>query len=156
MSEATFEQANLQIKLYDLRREPRLREAREWFSDHFHPQTLDDVMKICPPGSKENAHMRQVLTYWEMVASMSNRGLLNEDLLFENTGEEWAVFQQVKPVLGGWREMFASKKFLGNLEAHCTRLEAWREKTSPGSNAAIRKVIEQMYEVKQTAKAKAA
>src|SRR5262249_26613476 len=91
MSEATFEQASLQLKLYDLRREPKLREAREWFSDHFHPQNLDDVMKICPPGTRENAYMRQVLTYWELVASMSNRGLVNEDLLFENGGEEWAV-----------------------------------------------------------------
>src|SRR5215471_12893825 len=152
MSETTFEQANLQVKLYDLRRETRLREAREWFSDHFHPQSLDDVMRICPPGSKENASMRQVLTYWEMVASMSNRGLLNEDMLFENSGEEWVVFQQVKPVIAGWREMFANKNFLGNLEAHCTRLEAWRERTSPGSNAAIRRVIEQVYQAKLAAK----
>jgi hypothetical protein len=52
--------------------------------------------------------------------------------------------------------MFASQKFLGNLEAHCTRLEAWREKRSPGSNAAIRKVIEQMSLAKQATKAKAA
>jgi hypothetical protein len=44
MSEATFEQANRQVKLYDLRREPRLREAREWFSDHFHPQSLDSEL----------------------------------------------------------------------------------------------------------------
>jgi hypothetical protein len=156
MGEATFEQANLQLKLYDLRREPRLREAREWFSDHFHPQNLDDVMKICPPGSKENAYMRQVLTYWEMVASMANRGLVDGDLLFETGGEEWAAFQQVKPVLTAWREMFGSQKFLGNLETHSARLEAWREKRSPGSNAAIRKVIEQTYQAKQTAKAKAA
>jgi hypothetical protein len=156
MGQATVEQATLQLKLYDLRRESRLREAREWFSDHFHPQNLDDVMKICPPGSKENASMRQVLTYWEMVASMTNRGLVDEDLTFENGGEEWAAFQQVKPVLSAWREMFASQKFLGNLEAHCTRLEAWREKRSPGSNAAIRKVIEQMSLAKQAARAKAA
>ena len=156
MSEATFEQANLHLKLYDLRREPRLRQAREWFADHFHPQSLDDVMKLCPPGSTENVYMRQVLSYWEMVASMANRGLLDQDLFFENGGEEWAVFQQVKPVLVGWREMFASRKFLGNLEVHCTRLEAWREKTSPGSNAAIRKVIEQMNQVKQSAKSAAA
>lgn len=156
MSEATFEQAKLHLKLYDLRREPRLRQAREWFSDHFHPQSLDEVMKICPPGSTENAYMRQVLSYWEMVASMANRGLLDQDLFFENGGEEWAVFQQVKPVLAGWREMFASKKFLGNLEAHCTRFEAWREKTSPGSNAAIGKVIEQMNQAKQSVKSAAA
>jgi len=50
--------------------------------------------------------------------------------------------------------MFASQKFLGNLEAHSVRLEAWREKTSPGSNAAIRKVIEQMYQGSKSAKAK--
>ena len=156
MSEPTFEQANLQIKLYDLRREPKLREAREWFSDHFHPQTLDDVMKICPPGTKENAHMRQVLSYWEMVASMSNRGLVNEDLFFESANEEWAAFQQVKPVLAGWREMFGNPKFLGNLETHCLRLEAWREKRTPGANAAIRKVISQMREAKQGGKAVAA
>src|SRR5437773_245574 len=92
----------------------------------------------------------------EMVASMSNRGLVNEDLLFENGGEEWAAFQQVKPVLAGWREMFGSQKFLGNLEAHCKRLEAWREKNSPGSNAAIRKVIAQMREARQGGKAVAA
>jgi hypothetical protein len=156
MGQATVGQATLQLKLYDLRREPRLREAREWFSNHFHPQNLDDVMKICPPGSRENASMRQVLTYWEMVASMTNRGLVDEDLVFENGGEEWAIFQQVKPVLAGWREMFASQKFLGNLEAYCTRLEAWREKRSPGSNAAIRKVISQMREAKQGGKAVAA
>jgi hypothetical protein len=113
-------------------------------------------MKVCPPGSRENAFMRPVLTYWEMVAGMSNRGLLNEDLLFESSGEEWAVFQQVKPVLSAWREMFASKQFLGNLEAHCTRLEAWREKRSPGSNAAFRKIIEQVNQAKQGAKVQVA
>jgi hypothetical protein len=155
MTEAMFEQANLPIRLYELRREPRMREAREWFADNFHPHALEDVMTICPPGSKENANMRQVLTYWEMVASMSNRGLLDEDLAFENAGEEWVVFQQIKPVLKGWRKMFASPKFLGNLETHCARLEAWRERTSPGSNAAIRKVIEQMYQARQAARAAA-
>jgi hypothetical protein len=62
----------------------------------------------------------------------------------------------VKPVLAAWRQMFASQKFLGNLEAHCTRLETWREKGSPGSNAAIRKVIEQVYQAKQSVMTKAA
>ena len=156
MAQITYDEVNLMLHLYELRREPRLRQARAWFTDNFHPQSLDDVMRICPPGTTENAYMRQVLTYWEMVTSMSNRGLLNEDLLFENAGEEWAVFQQVKPVLAGWREMFASKTFLGNLEAHCTRLESWREKTSPGSNAAIRKVVAQIREAKQGGKAVAA
>lgn len=107
MSDVDVEQVNLLLKLYAIRREPRLREAREWFAKNFHPQTIDDVMKICPPGSEGNAFMRQVLSYWEMVASIANRGVIDEDLFFENTGERWAAFEQVKPVLAAWRQMFS-------------------------------------------------
>ena len=102
MNEVNVEQVNLLLKLYDMRREPRLREAREWFARNFHPQTIEDVMKICPPGSEGNAFMRQVLSYWEMVASIANRGVIDQDLFFETTGEQWAAFEQVKPVLAAW------------------------------------------------------
>ena len=156
MGAVTHEQVNLLLKLYDLRREPRLREAREWFATNFHPKTQDDVMRICPPGSRENANMRMVLSHWDMVASIANRGLIDEDFFFENSGEQWGVFEQVKPVLAAWRGMFSSKKFLSNLEEQCKRLEAWRERNSPGSNEAIRKVMTQMREGARAAKAQAA
>jgi hypothetical protein len=100
--------------------------------------------------------MRMVLTYWEMVASIVNRGLIDQDFFFENSGEQWAVFEQVKPVIAGWRTMFSSQKFLSNLEEQCKRLEAWREKNSPGSNAAIRKMMPQMQQASQASKAQAA
>jgi hypothetical protein len=100
--------------------------------------------------------MRMVLGYWEMVASIVNRGLIDEDFFFESNGEQWAVFEQVKPVLGAWRTMFSSPKFLANLEEQCERLEAWREKRNPGSNAAIRKALAQMQQPSQAAKAQAA
>jgi hypothetical protein len=156
VSEVSIEQVNLLLKLYDLRREPKLREARDWFAKNFHPQVIDDVMKICPPGSEGNAFMRQVLSYWEMVASIANRGVIDEEFFFENTGEQWAAFEQVKPVLSAWRQMFSSPKFLANLEENCTRLEAWRERRNPGSNAAIRKMMEQMRGYMQQQKAQAA
>jgi hypothetical protein len=156
MGEVTNEQANLLLRLYEDRREPRLREAREWFANNFHAKKLEEVMQICPPGSQENAYMRQVLSYWEMVASIANRGLIDEELFFENAGEQWATFEQVKPVLGEWRAMFSSPKFLANLEESCKRLEAWREKRNPGSNAAIRRVLEQAYQARQAPKAQAA
>ena len=156
MGEVTNEQANLMLRLYEERREPKLREARDWFSANFHVKTADDLMRVCPPGSKENTCMRMVLGYWEMVASIVNRGLIDEEFFFESNGEQWAVFEQVKPVLGAWRAMFSSPHFLANLEKQCNRLEAWREKRSPGSNEAIRKVLAQMQQATQTAKAQAA
>jgi len=62
----------------------------------------------------------------------------------------------VKPVIGAWRAMFSSPNFLANLEKQCNRLEAWREKRSPGSNEAIRKVLAQMQQASQAAKTQAA
>jgi hypothetical protein len=156
MGEVTNEQVNLMLRLYEERREPKLREAREWFFANFHVKNEEDMMRVCPPGSQGNVYMRMVLTYWEMVASIVNRGLIDQDFFFENSGEQWAVFELVKPVIAAWRTMFSSPKFLANLEEQCKRLEAWREKNSPGSNAAIRKMMAQMQQAGQAAKAQAA
>jgi hypothetical protein len=156
MSEVTHEQVNLLLRLYEDRREPRLREARDWFANNFNAKTLEDTMRICPPGSRENANMRMVLGYWEMVASIVNRGLIDEDFFFENTGEQWGVFEQVKPVLAAWRAMFSSPKFLSNLEESSKRLEAWREKCNPGSNEAIRKMMAQFRQTAQASIAQTA
>jgi hypothetical protein len=152
----THEQVNLMLHLYELRREAKLREAREWMSVNFHPESPEDAMRLVPPGSKENAYMRMVLGYWEMAASIANRGLVDEELLFENSGEQWGVWEQVKSLVGTWRTMFANPQFLGNLEEHCKRLEAWREKRNPGSVEALRKVYAQMSEAVQENKARAA
>jgi len=153
---ATHEQVNLMLHLYELRREAKLREARDWMSLNFHPKTADEAMKLVPPGTKENGYMRMVLGYWEMVASIANRGLLDEELFFENSGEQWGVWEAVKPLVGEWRKMFGNPQFLGNLEEHCKRLDAWREKRNPGSVEAIRKVYAQMSAAAQENKARAA
>jgi hypothetical protein len=156
MGTATHEQVNLMLHLYELRREPKLREARDWVAANFHVKTGEEVMRLCPPGSKENTYMRMVLGYWEMVASIVNRGLVDEDLFFESTGEQWIVFEQVKPVLAAWRTMFGSQKVFANMEEHCKRLEAWREKNSPGSNEVMRKFRTEMMQRAQAPKAQAA
>jgi hypothetical protein len=152
----THEQVNLMLHLYELRREAKLREAREWLSINFHVKTLDDVMRLCPPGSKENAYVRMVIGYWEMVAGIVNRGLVDEDLFFETSGEQWGLWEQVKPIIAAWREMFASPQLFSNLEENCRRMEAWREKRNPGSNEAIRKMHAQMSQAVQASKAQAA
>jgi hypothetical protein len=143
MSEVTHQQADLLLKLYEMRREPRLRQARAWFTENFNAGSMPELMALCPTGSDNNAFMRQVLSYWEMCASFVNRGLIDEDFFFENTGEQWLVFERIKPVLGEVRTTFRSPQFLENLERHVKRLEEWRERKAPGSLAATREWMKQ-------------
>lgn len=143
MSEVTHEQVNLMLRLYDVRREPRLREAREWFVAHFAPASIDDVSKTCPMGSKEHASLRMVISYWEMVASIVNRGLIDEDMFFENSGEQWFVWERLKPVAATMRERYKNPVAYAQLEEHAKRFEAWREKRAPGSTEIMRQMIRQ-------------
>ena len=156
MGEVTNEQVNLMLRLFEERREAKLRDARDWFAANFHVKTEEDLLRVCPPGSQGSTYMRMVLGYWEMVASIVNRGLIEEEFFFESNGEQWVVWEQVKPVIGAWRAMFSSPTFLSNLEKQVQRLEAWREKRNPGSNEAIRRMMGQMRQMAQTGKAQAA
>ena len=146
MGEVTHEQVNLMLRLYDTRREARLREAREWYMGSFYPTSVEDVMKLCPPGSKENAYMRMVVSYWEMVASIVNRGLIDEDFFFENSGEQWLVWERLKVVAPGFRAVFKNPHAFAGLEEHVNRYESWREKRAPGTNEAMRQMMKQMRE----------
>jgi hypothetical protein len=146
MAEATHEQVNLMLNLFDLRREARLRQAREWFSSQFQAANAEEMSRKYPMGSEGSINMRMVVTYWDMVANIANRGLLHEDLFFETTGEQWFVWERIKHLVPAMREMFKNPHAWASLEEHCRRLEAWRERRSPGSNAAMRQMIQQMMQ----------
>ena len=98
--------------------------------------------------------MRMVLSYWDMVTSMVNRGLIDEEFFFENTGEHWAVWERVKPIVPAMRTMFKSPNVHRNLEENVKRLEAWREKTAPGSLDALRQMMATMSADQAKAQAK--
>ena len=100
-SQATPADAELILKLYDLRREPVMREARKYVFD-FAPQSIDDVMAVLGDfSSKENAYMRQVFGYWGMAASLVLRGALNEDLARDNFHRTALRLCQVRAFSGG-------------------------------------------------------
>ncbi|MFZ0704782.1 MAG: hypothetical protein WAM71_04200 [Candidatus Korobacteraceae bacterium] len=104
--------AELILKLYDLRREPVMREARRFVAD-FWPTSLDDVLAIARNrGSKENAYLRQITGYWEMAASFVNRGALNRDLALDNFGELFFVYAKIEPYLQGYRDAVGMQQFL--------------------------------------------
>lgn len=155
MAEVTHEQVNLMLHLYEIRREPLMRQARAWFIANFHPQTPEDVIRLCPPGTKENAYMRMVASYWEMVANIVSRGLIDEEFFFETSGEQWVVWECLKPIVAGWRARVKNPHLWEKLEEHCTRFEAWREKRAPGANATVRQVIAQTLAKKSPAKSAA-
>jgi hypothetical protein len=144
MGEVTHEQVNLLLRLYDIRREPRLREARQWFVSSFFPASAEEAMQQVPPGSQENAFMRMVLSYWDMAANIVNRGLIDEEFFFENTGEQWIIWDRVRPIIAAWRAMFKNPHFAEHLEKHCARLEAWREVRAPGTTEAMRQMSDMM------------
>ena len=101
-------------------------------------------MKIAPPNSHENASLRMVFSYWEMVANIVNRGLIDEEFFFENSGEQWIVWERMKPIVPAWRAMFKNPHTLSQLEKQVARLDAWREKRAPGSTETMRTVMAQM------------
>jgi hypothetical protein len=153
MGNVSHEQANLMLKLFEIRREEKLRKARDWFVNNYTPPASpDEFMKRFPPGSEENAYIRMTTSYWEMAASLVNRGLIDDELFFENNGEIWIVWEKTKPVAPAWRAAFGNPRIFHNLESCVNRLDAWREKNAPGTTEKMR----QMFAAMREARAKAA
>ncbi len=143
-SKPTHEQAQLHLQVYDLRREARLRQARDWFSRSYTASTFDDAMRLAAPGTESGAFFGMVIGYWEQACALLNYGLLHEDLFFETSGEFFGVWEQLKPIVPEARERFADKQLFANLERAAQRFEAWSERRSPGHIAAVRKFMQQI------------
>ena len=140
----THEQAQLHLQVYDQRREALLRQARDWFFKNYFVNTLDDWMRIAGPGPESGTRAMMVLSYWEQACALLNYGLLHEDLFFETSGEFFGVWERVKPVVPKARELFVNKDFLAHMEKAAGRYEAWSDRRTPGSIAAMRQWMKQM------------
>lgn len=102
------------MKLYDLRREATMREARSWYVSFF-PESADDMLKtMVDPAT--SAFFRMVVTYWDMAAGFVNHGAIDEDMFLECNGECIMVFSKVQPFLVEFREKLGSPGYLKNLE----------------------------------------
>jgi hypothetical protein len=85
---ATAKDAELLLKLYELRREPRMRQARQWVMHEFNPKNLDELLAVQRDfGGDQNQMWRQVIGYWEMAAAFVLRGALDRELFFDSVGE---------------------------------------------------------------------
>jgi hypothetical protein len=132
-SQATYDDANLVMRLYDLRREEKLREARAWFVANFKPKSMADIGGLCPPGSENNARMRQVASYWDMAASFVTAGVLNAELFFASNREMLVVAVRFRPVLEELRGAYKDPSFLKNLETVAQQFSDYLDKVGPGT-----------------------
>jgi hypothetical protein len=108
------ESADLILKLYDLRREAKMREARNWIFS-FNPTSADDYWQTMM-DREVGPYLRMVTSYWEMAAAMVNQGAIDAELFNDTAGEHIFVFAKVEPYLAELRERFQNPKAFANLE----------------------------------------
>lgn len=125
------EDALLILRIFELRRDPRMREARDWFARSFNATTLKQYEKLCRPGTEENTFARMVLSYWDMVASFLTNGVLHDELFFQSGRELLLVWERVRPLAPALRKALRDPGMWSNLEAAGNGFAAWWQRTSP-------------------------
>ena len=142
--------ADLILKLYDLRREPVMREARNWFFS-FNPTTAAEYMEAMM--SPQSGYVRMVISYWDMAASLVNNGAIDEQMFNDANGEHLFVFAKIEPILAELRQQWNQPEMLKHYEALIRRIPNNKE-TLAGIRERIKLIQGMMAE--RAAKAKAA
>jgi len=120
-----YQSADLILKLYDLRRETKMREARAWFGT-FMPESAEEIMQtISNPES--SANYRMVTSYWDMAASFVNHGAIDKEMFYDVGGEAIVVFAKIEPFLAEIREITKRPKMFHNLESYVMGQEGAQE-----------------------------
>jgi len=104
------------IKLYEIRSEARMREARAWFMSEFHPKGGRDILNLLLSGEKESAFYRMVASHWDVAASLVNNGGIDEKLFLGANTEHLVVFAKLQPFLAEVRELMGEPDYMANLE----------------------------------------
>jgi hypothetical protein len=108
-----YESAKLILELYDLRRETKMREARDfWFT--FNPETIEDLM--AGMGSPQGGYVRMVLSYWDMAASLVVNDAIDAKMFNDANGEHLVVFGKIEAIMPKFREVMGSPNAWKNLE----------------------------------------
>src|SRR3984885_2631690 len=115
MDKPTHHDVDVILKLYDLRREDRMRKARSWLFG-YKASNAAEHQAACPPGSDQEAYYRMVTSYWDMAASFVTSGAVNKDLFLQNAGELLFVWEKAKGTIADTRKAMGNPKYLSNLE----------------------------------------
>jgi hypothetical protein len=146
-----YKDADLILKLYDLRREKTMREARTWFFT-FNPQSPKDFMEVLT--SDKSGYYRMVVTYWDMACSLVNNGAIDEQMFNDANGEHIFVYSKMEPFLEALREESGNPEYLAHLEKVVKALPNYEERVA-NVRARIQKLVE-LYQQRAAAQAAAA
>ena len=102
------QEADLILKLYDLRREATMRKARDWMI-RFNPDSMQDILDAVL--GEHSAYFRMVTSYWEMAAALVNHGGIDEEMFRDAGGEHLTVFAKLQPFLADMRAQFSPNSF---------------------------------------------
>jgi len=141
VARATYDDVNLILRLYELRREERLRHARRWFLESFKVKTLSEFQALCPRGSEQNELYRMVASHWEMVASFLTSEVVNQELFFQSGRELLLVWVRVRDILPALREAYGNPAELKNLEVASMSFIQWWNELAPGAFDAFAKRV---------------
>jgi hypothetical protein len=121
------EEADLILKLYELRRDPTMREARQWYFLEFHPETIADFQKAI--FGEHSGHLRMVASYWDMAAALVNHGAISRDLFADTNAEHIGTFAKCEPLLKEIRAT-VGPNWMVNLEKLIDAIPGAREETA--------------------------
>ena len=133
-SHATHEDARLLLQLYDLRREKRLRQARDFVGRELKFKDFKDFQKRYPDDSKGGLFIGMVLGYWDMACTLVAKGLIDQELFNATNFEHVAVWFKLRPVAEGWRKDYDFPEMMRSLETvagHHPGARLFEEHTKP-------------------------
>lgn len=108
------ESADLILKLYDLRREKKMRKARNWIFG-YNPTSAEEYMQTMM-DEKVGGYLRMVVSYWDMAATLVNQGAIDAEMFNQTNGEHIMIFAKIEPILADLRKMWDTPEALSNLE----------------------------------------
>jgi hypothetical protein len=135
-----LKQAELILKLYEIRRETALRAARDYVGGEFMPKSVDEFVSLVKDGGKPSGHILQVYGYWDMVAAFVIHGALDEALIFDTCQEMYFQFEKIQPYLAGFREKMNLPEFLRSIETVVAGAQERRTRTVTKAKAKPAKV----------------
>jgi hypothetical protein len=115
-TDTAIKQAELILKLYELRREPVMRSARSYVGGEFLPRSLEDFLAIMSAGDQYTAYVLQVYGYWDMVAALVVHGALDESIVYNACPEMYFQFAKIRPYIEEFRSKSSLPEMFHNLQ----------------------------------------